>query len=1033
MNFGLSRRFAAVAAAVILSLATQAAAVEVPEEAPAPPVRVRSASEVYLLFDSESGPAETVRPAPQLQSLAPTAMDPQAKRVEGIIRALVEGPDERERILGLKPFLPDGTILSDVKVTSESTAVEIYVVLPTNFVNGPGYSPSFVEEVGHHFIDSLHLEEVRHFLFMVEDPDSGEFVGIRKLLPENRNTQTETPPPAEPVASEPKASTAEIDTRSAPQSPHPGSVSGALSGRAIVLNQSHGWFDHTSFGRWRIQRTRTFEQVEDYSSGEFMNHYVVPLLLNAGARVQPVREPDAQTNMVIVDNAAGSPTYVETGLWSNSSVRGFVNKVGASWNGTTFNPFNNSSATRFANVAPLNTPTATASYIPNIPATGYYNVYISYSTGTNRSSAAHWQVHHSGGVADFRINQKIDGATWLLIGNFHFEQGTGGKVMLLNDASEGSVVTCDAVRFGGGMGDVARRTFGVSGRQRWTEDACNYLSFLGGYFDEPVGTADGPLWGDDTVGSTDEQLGWANRPQYARWEQQRDGEGNNVIYLGWHTNASSFACDANGNEVSGTGRGTGSYRDVDLDATPGTINLTSAVHNSFIDGVRKFYSSTWQNRGIVASNSYGECNQVSLGSVSGFFFEGLFHDNSADAAIYKDPKFRNIMARGIVQGIISYYGGTVFPPEPPTNLRIRNIGSNQARLDWKLGPVRTATVPYGSAPTKYRIYRSTNGYGFDSGTDTADTSTFFTTSLTPGQTYFFRVAAVNSAGVSIPTETLAVRLPVSGGTNILIVNGSDRYDRHLPKLISVPQVGGCSAANPNMLREVDPRKFQSFNYIIQHAKAMANAGAAFDSAANECIEESNIALSSYFIVDWIGAQEAEADTGDNEDNTALKPTMRNSIQSFLQGGGRLLMTTSELAWDFGRSTAAADKKTFLTSYMKANYVADDSNTYQVSSSSGIFTGLPAFNYDNGSGNTYDTRFPDVLTPAGGSTACMTYSTGGTAAIQYSGTFGASSIPAKLVYMGVGFETILSESVHNQAMANILNFFAATAVEEWQTH
>lgn len=980
----------------------------------APLTQATEPATLQLVFLRDGMPAVAVRPAGTVPVRMTVA---QADRVSALAQAVVNGPTADERARGFSSALPDGTTLGKIDVTPDKT-IRIHLDLPPGWLGTPKYSPGLVEGIAHQFHGTLREEGLRNYYFYVKDSGSGSYMPIRSYLPKPKafvpepdNAMTDGTPPAPAAAP---------SLLVAPPAPPSGQITGALSGKAVVLNQAHGWLDDTN--GWRVQRSKLYEQLEDYSSNEFLSMFLVPQLLNCGARVQPGRECDMQTNMAIVDNAQGAPAYAETGTWNNSTANGFINKTTASWNGVLVNPFGNTSATRYATVV-SGAATATATYTPTIPAAGYYNVYISYSSGSNRTTQAHWQVYHTGGLADFRINEQRDGATWVLIGNFYFAAGANpatGKVAVLNDAPNGSIVSCDAVRFGGGMGDVARRTHGVSGKARWQEECVNYLNYLGG------AANGGPLYYDNTTNYDDEELGWSDRPAYASWEQSRDNEGNDTIYIGFHTNAYNGGCSG-GTEQSGAARGTDSFRDVDADATAGTKNLTTAVHNAVISNLKAFYDSSWSDRGITGSNSYGECSQSNLGTVSGFFLEALFADNTSDVAAWKDPKFRFAFARGITQGIISYYGGTTFPPEAPTNFRVKNIGNGQVRLDWAAGPVRDASHPCGSAATGYRVHTSTNGYGFDSGTITAPANYTFT--LTPGQLMFFRVSAYNSAGVSIPTETLAARVTAGSQAQALVVNGSHRFDRYLPRLVAA--VMGC--AN-NLVRKIDWRNFQSFNYIIQHGKALSNFAISFDSCSAECVEAGQASLTPYGMIDWIGAQEAEVDTEPiNTDDTAIKPNSRAKLQNYLQAGGKVFMSNSQLAFDFNRDTT---KKAFLNNYMKASYVNDDANTYQaLGASGGIFAGITTFSFDDGTGDTYDVSAPDTITAYGGSTVCMTYAggSGGTAGIQYTGIFGGSSIYGRLVYLGFGFETIRSESVRNTVMGKILNYFSVTTVGEWNLY
>src|SRR5262249_29713924 len=129
--------------------------------------------------------------------------------------------------------------------------------------------------------------------------------------------------------------------------------------------------------------------------------------------------------------------------------------------------------------------TASATWTPNLPEAGFYNVYVSYTrSGTNRASDAHYIVRHTGGVTEFRVNQERHGWTWVLLGRFHFEAGShpaGGSVELADDSAElGQTVSADAVRFGGGMGDIVGENHGtLSGRPRWEEGARSYTQYQG--------------------------------------------------------------------------------------------------------------------------------------------------------------------------------------------------------------------------------------------------------------------------------------------------------------------------------------------------------------------------------------------------------------------------------------------------------------------------------------------------------------------------------------------------------------------------
>ena len=70
-------------------------------------------------------------------------------------------------------------------------------------------------------------------------------------------------------------------------------------------------------------------------------------------------------------------------------------------------------------------------------------------------------MNYSGGSKEFTVNQQMGGGTWIYLGTFPLESGysdTEPIVTLTNetDGTPGTIVTADAVKIGGGMGNIAR-------------------------------------------------------------------------------------------------------------------------------------------------------------------------------------------------------------------------------------------------------------------------------------------------------------------------------------------------------------------------------------------------------------------------------------------------------------------------------------------------------------------------------------------------------------------------------------------------
>ncbi|MBN2447183.1 MAG: family 10 glycosylhydrolase [Phycisphaerae bacterium] len=89
---------------------------------------------------------------------------------------------------------------------------------------------------------------------------------------------------------------------------------------------------------------------------------------------------------------------------------------------------------------------AAAEWRPNLPHAGAYHVYTWYVQGTNRAVDAPYTINHVGGSTTVEINQQVNGGTWVSLGTFSFNAGSGGSVELDNDAGA-SVVIADAVQF----------------------------------------------------------------------------------------------------------------------------------------------------------------------------------------------------------------------------------------------------------------------------------------------------------------------------------------------------------------------------------------------------------------------------------------------------------------------------------------------------------------------------------------------------------------------------------------------------------
>lgn len=95
------------------------------------------------------------------------------------------------------------------------------------------------------------------------------------------------------------------------------------------------------------------------------------------------------------------------------------------------------------------TATAWARWTPRLPAAGYYNVYMRWTSGSNRASAAQVNINTPSGQYKRYVNQRLNGGTWYSLGRYYFGAGynTGsGSITLLATGADGWVVA-DSVMF----------------------------------------------------------------------------------------------------------------------------------------------------------------------------------------------------------------------------------------------------------------------------------------------------------------------------------------------------------------------------------------------------------------------------------------------------------------------------------------------------------------------------------------------------------------------------------------------------------
>ena len=758
-----------------------------------------------------------------------------------------------------------------------------------------------------------------------------------------------------------------------------------LKGRHIALWQSHGrYYSHTT-DSWIWQRPALFQTCEDMFTQSFVLPYLVPMLENAGAYVMLPRERDTQVNEVIVDNDSSwisEPAYDVAG-WSGA-VRGvgrYSEKGNWSDAGTGFadlketymeveNPFSMGKA-RKTECIPHSSKSKDAfiEWRPDIPERGRYAVHISYKSLPNSSTSAHYTVHHLGGVSHFAVNQKMGGGTWIYLGTFEFAEGEQGYVTLDNRTPEGwkhhsgTVITGDAVRFGGGMGNIARGEVrdssgviiyepSVSGLPRSAEAARYWLQWSGTdtsvwYLNEGLDD-----YRDDFMSRGD----WVTWMSKGSWMNPCKDGGMAIPFdltLGFHSDAGVTPNDS----IVGTLAIYTLKNERTKKLPSGEERLTSrdyasAVQDQLVHDLRHGFDSLWSQRSIW-DRGYRESRTPSSPSL---LLELLSHQNFADMKYGLDPSFRFSVSRAVYKGMLKYmsnrYGREyVVQPLPVDNMGVRFLDNEKAVISWK--PVADPLEPTASADG-YILYTRIDDGGFDTGYDIGpgvqevNGNVSLEVDIKPGHLYSFKVVAYNEGGCSFASEVVSIGKPAEyvDSEIVLVVNNFDRVsgpaffdtptdagfnnriDSGVPYINDIAFIGEqhnnirckpwVTDSNPGFGASYQDYAGKSvagntFDFASVHGKALMKAGHAFYSCSNEAFCGDSTYRTSAWAIDLVCGKQVSTSVGSGmlQKYTVYTPEMQAALKQFAGQGGNILVSGSYIGTDLSEKIFPVQKDSTL--------------------------------------------------------------------------------------------------------------------------
>jgi hypothetical protein len=853
-----------------------------------------------------------------------------------------------------------------------------------------------------------------------------------------------------------------------------------LSGNSVAMWNSHGYYYEMKLDRWEYQRAKLLSTVEDISNTGFVMPYLSKMLENAGAIVYIPRERDTQISEIIVDNdrSTGNSDMV---LYRNSDSREEVYKgflmIDTLFSG--YNPFRYGTSVRISGDS--------ASYIPEIPVKGDYAVYISYPMLQDNSKAVRYIVNHTGGKTEYIVDQTVGGGTWIYLGIFRFDKGKDpakGSLTVKGPVSGAGFIALDAVRFGGGMGNVARRpsqeillnqqsvrensadsvkkklldvdnfTWKLSGMPKFLEAARYWLQYAG----FPDTLVYSPNYYKNDYNDDYQSRGlWVNYligdPYSPGSELKPGGLGLPVdLSLAFHSDAGitpgdsvigtlaiCFTSADNGKFPDGTSRMAG--RD-----------LSDIIQTQIVNDIRKNFNPEWTIRGIW-DRSYSEARRP---NVPAMLLELLSHQNLADMKYGLDPRFRFAVSRSIYKGILKYISYVynreyVVQPLPVSDFAVTPVSGKTVRLSWE--PVIDKDEPT-SKPDRYKVCTRVGDNGFDNGFIVNETSTVVELPLYDS-IYSFKVTALNEGGESFDSEILAAGVKSGTQKSVLVVNGFDRTsgpawfdtgkmagiawwdDRGVADHYNIITLGdqydfdrnnpwvdddspGWGASYSDMAGKIIPGN--TFDFPYMHGKSIMAAGYSFFSVSDEYFASPSASVSSFSNLDLIFGEEKTTPFFDD--------TTRSDFRIYTPELMQKITTLIEKGVNIFISGSYVGSDLYMPGDSTAIKFAGSTLHFMYRTGHAVKTGdVYSTDYakkDFKAKFIFNTGYSRSLYSAESPDAIEPSGDGAICAFRYNENNASAGVvyngDFKTVILGFPFETIISEKQREQLMKQILDYF-----------
>lgn len=548
-------------------------------------------------------------------------------------------------------------------------------------------------------------------------------------------------------------------------------ISNGLKGRNLAMWHSHGWYYEQDDDRWKFQRARLFQTVEDLFPTRYVLNYLVPMLENAGAQVWLPRERGLHTTEIIVDD---QDFYTYSGSVAPEVIdEGFALGDTLIYGNT--NPFELGTSIK---IDPAIHGNIAVVFNMIMPEKGRHPLYIAYPKLEGASTEVLVEVTTDGFTQKYLLDQSRAFKTWVHLDDLFLQENQTVSVKLSTDSMNTNVWGWDALRLGAGVGKVVRggRT---SGRPMYVEGSRYWLQYAGFpdslVYDFRVEDRD---YTDDYVSRGE----WVNflmgGPTGAN--ENRSIPGLNVpidLSLAFHTDAGTDTAGTIGTLLIYSTNGADVDEDTLYDGSHRITNrdLSDITQTEIVKRTRANWMENWQRRGLW-DRRYSEAFRP---NVPAMLLELMSHHNEIDMRLGLDPNYRFEASRAIYIGMLKYLASRhgfepIVQPLPVKNLSLlQSTYRDSLVLSWD---VVIDSLEETAKPTSFIIEaaKSEGGNYELIANDSTSTISLAKSVLKPFNS--LRVRAVNAGGSSMPSAVLGYSIVEKQAKKVLLVDLFDRVE-----------------------------------------------------------------------------------------------------------------------------------------------------------------------------------------------------------------------------------------------------------------